>query len=58
MPININSVPYHDDFASEKGFLKILFKPGYSVQARELTQIQSILQKQISNLFNQIKKDI
>jgi hypothetical protein len=57
MPININSVPYHDDFASEKGFLKILFKPGYSVQARELTQIQSILQKQISNLSDSLYKN-
>jgi hypothetical protein len=57
MTINLNTSPYHDDFDNDKGFLKILFKPGYSVQARELTQIQSILQKQISNLSDSFYKN-
>ena len=57
MTINLNTTPYHDDFDNDKGFLKILFTPGYSVQARELTQIQSILQKQISNLSDSFYKN-
>ena len=40
---NFNVTPYYDDFNSgEKDFYRILFKPGYAVQARELTQIQSL----------------
>lgn len=45
-----NVEPYNDDFvenAKDNNYLKILFKPGFSVQARELTQIQSILQNQM-----------
>lgn len=41
--------PYYDDFNNKKNFYKILFKPGFAVQARELTQLQTILQDQISN---------
>ena len=45
---NFNVTPYYDDFNSgEKDFYRILFKPGYAVQARELTQIQSMTQSQI-----------
>ena len=44
---NFNVNPYYDDYDEDKKFLKMLFRPGYSVQARELTQLQSILQKQI-----------
>jgi len=46
----ISQSPYYDDYAESKEFLKILFRPGYSVQARELTQLQSILQNQIGRL--------
>ena len=42
--------PYFDDFEEEKNFLKVLFRPGYSVQTRELNQLQSILQDQIGIL--------
>lgn len=45
---DFNVTPYYDDFNSgEKDFYRILFKPGYAVQARELTQIQSLTQSQI-----------
>ena len=47
MAIKIYGDPYFDDFAESKNFHRILFKPGFSVQARELTQIQSLLQAQI-----------
>jgi hypothetical protein len=48
MPINFNIEPYYDDFDETKKFLRLLFRPGYPVQARELTQVQSLLQSQIS----------
>jgi hypothetical protein len=57
MAENFNVDPYYDDFDPSKNFHRILFKPGYAVQARELTQSQTILQNQISkfadNIFTQ-----
>jgi hypothetical protein len=57
MALNFNVDPYYDDFDPSKNYHRILFKPGYAVQARELTQAQSILQDQISkfagNIFSQ-----
>ena len=46
---NLNVNPYYEDFDASKNFYKILFRPGYSIQGRELTQIQSILQNQIES---------
>ena len=56
MAINFNSYPYFDDYDPEKNFYKILFKPGYAVQSRELNQLQSISQHQISTFANHIFK--
>ena len=57
MSLNFNVSPYYDDFDPSKNFHRILFKPGAAVQARELTQSQTILQDQISkfadNIFTQ-----
>ncbi|QDH50587.1 strucutural protein [Synechococcus phage S-B43] len=44
---NLNVNPYYEDFDASKNFYKILFRPGYSIQGRELTQLQSILQNQV-----------
>ena len=44
---NLNVAPYYDDFDSDKNFYKVLFRPGYAIQGRELTQLQSLLQNQI-----------
>ena len=44
---NLNAAPYFDDFNAENNYHRILFRPGYAVQARELTQLQSALQHQI-----------
>jgi len=44
---NLNVSPYFDDFDANNDYYKVLFKPGYPVQARELTTLQSILQNQI-----------
>lgn len=45
---NFNVNPYYDDFDENKNHLRILFKPGFAVQSRELTQLQSLLQNQTS----------
>ena len=57
MAINFNTAPYYDDFNADDKFLQILFNPGRAVQARELTQIQSILQNQLSSGANHIFKN-
>ena len=54
---NFNVSPYYDDYDEDKAFLRVLFRPGYAVQARELTQLQTILQKQSSRLGDHIFKD-
>ncbi len=46
---NLNVSPYFDDFDAANDFHKVLFKPGFPVQARELTTLQSILQNQIES---------
>jgi small nuclear ribonucleoprotein (snRNP)-like protein len=54
---NFNVSPYYDDYDGTSNYYKILFKPGYAVQARELTQIQSILQEQINRFGQHIFKE-
>jgi hypothetical protein len=54
---NFNINPYNDDFDDLKKYLRILFKPGFAVQARELTQIQSLLQNQIGKFGNHVFKN-
>lgn len=51
-----NYDPYYDDFDEDKNFMRVLFRPGYSVQARELTQLQTILSNQIEKFGNHIFK--
>ena len=57
MAIAFNVEPYWDDFedvasgntlSPKEQYQKILFRPGKAVQARELTQLQTSLQHQIS----------
>lgn len=52
-----NYDPYYDDFDEDKNFMRVLFRPGYSVQARELTQLQTILANQIEKFGNHIFKN-
>ena len=54
---NLNVSPYYDDFDSSKNFLKVLFKPGFPVQSRELTSLQSILQNQVEDFASHIFKE-
>ena len=55
-PTDFNLTPYYDDFSSSKKFHRVLFRPAFAVQARELTQSQTILQNQIENLSDHIFK--
>lgn len=54
---NLNVSPYFDDFNVDNNYYKVLFKPEYPVQARELTGLQSILQNQIEQFGNHIFKE-
>ena len=54
---DLNVSPYYDDFSEDKNFHRVLFRPAFSVQARELTQMQSILQNQIERLGSHFFKE-
>ena len=54
---NLNTPPYFEDFDANKNFHKVLFRPGYPLQARELTTLQSILQDQIEKFGSSIYAD-
>lgn len=54
---NLKISPYFDDFDSSKNYHKVLFKPGYSVQTRELNTLQSTLQDQIEKFGQHVFKD-
>ena len=47
---NYNVAPYYDDFDESKNYHRVLFRPGFAVQARELTQLQTALQSQVDKL--------
>jgi len=54
---NLNVAPYYDDFDPTDNYHRVLFKPGYPVQARELTTLQSILQNQIERFGQHFFKE-
>ena len=54
---NLNVAPYFDDFDPQSNYYKVLFKPGFPVQARELTGLQSILQNQVEEMGNHFFKE-
>ena len=54
---NLNVTPYYDDFDKTKNFYRVLFRPGFPIQARELTTMQSILQNQVENVGSHLFKD-
>ena len=54
---NLNISPYYDDFDKFNNFYKVLFRPGFPVQARELTTMQSILQNQIESVGTHLFKE-
>ena len=54
---NLNVTPYYDDFDKSKNFYRVLFRPGFPIQARELTTLQSIQQNQVENIGSHLFKD-
>jgi hypothetical protein len=55
--MEFNITPYYDDFEETKQFYKILFRPGVAVQTREMNQLQSILQNQVTKLGDHLFKE-
>lgn len=54
---NLNVRPYYDDFDPRDNFYKILYKAGFPVQARELTQSQTIQQDQLEKISSRFFTD-
>ena len=53
---DFNVSPYYDDFDSTDKFHRVMYRPAYAVQARELTTQQSITQDQIEKFGDHIFK--
>jgi len=51
------STTYKDDYKDSSEFYRILFNGGKYLQPRELNQLQTILQKQITRIGNNLYKD-
>ena len=54
---DFNVSPYYDDFADSNNYHRVLFRPSYALQARELTQAQTILQSQVERFGNHVFKE-
>ena len=61
-----SSEPHFDDYhqpdsnglsPEQKNYLRILYKPGVSVQTRELNQMQSMLQSQVDRVGRGVFKE-
>lgn len=50
------AAPYADDYDESKKFHRVVFRPAVPVQARELTQLQTILQNQVERFGDHIFK--
>jgi len=54
---NLSLKPYFDDYDVTKNFYRVLYRPAAAVQARELNQMQTILQDQIDKFGRHIFKE-
>ena len=45
---DLNVAQYYDDYSARNNYLRTLFRPGFAIQARELTQLQSSIQNQMA----------
>ena len=54
---DFNVSPYYDDYDESKDYHKVLFKPAVALQARELTQLQTILQNQVEKFGSYVFKE-
>ena len=53
-PTDFNLSPYYDDFNESKKFHRVLFRPAFAVQARELTQAQTQIQNQVERVSDHL----
>ena len=53
---DFNVTPYYDDFSESKKFHRVMYRPAFAVQARELTTQQAILQNQIERFGDHVFK--
>ena len=59
---DLNVSPYYDDFLvagsdgkkPQEKYYRILFRPSVAIQAREMTQLQTTLQQQITNFGDHV----
>ena len=52
-----SQAPYYDDYDEANKYLRVLFRPGVSLQVRELNQLQTYLQTQIERFGMHMFKD-
>ena len=57
MALKFSITPYFDDFDETNEYYKVLFRPGVSVQTREMNTMQSILQNQVSKVGDHLFKN-
>ena len=53
---DFNVSPYYDDFSEAKKFHRVMYRPAFAVQARELTTQQSIIQNQLERFGDHVFK--
>jgi len=53
---DFNVSPYFDDYSDSKKFHRVMYRPAFAVQARELTTQQSITQNQIEKMGDHMFK--
>jgi hypothetical protein len=53
---DFNVSPYFDDYTEDKKFHRVMYRPAFAVEARELTTQQSILQNQIESFGDHVFK--
>ena len=54
---DFNVSPYFDDYSDTKKFHRVMYRPAFAVQARELTTQQSITQNQIEKMGDHMFKN-
>lgn len=55
--MEFNFTPYNDTFSIKDNYYKVLYKPGFYVQSRELNTTQSIIQNQVASIGNHLFKN-
>ena len=53
---DLNVAPYYDDYSAGNNYLRTLFRPGFAIQARELTQLQSHFKIKLSTWSHMFKE--